>query len=672
MAFFQARVRPIWRYFWLAAIFVCVFSGLIIAHHFALLNWDKPIDFHLLSLGVGAALMGLLVLLWLSIRKFGRKLASSEELFRAVFKNAAVGLIHTDRQGQMLHANESFCRMLGYSHEEVLSPNFRLGEIFYSETARAKLFGENVAARIGENRCVLNEPCRGKHDRLVWVELYVELILEGENAHTYVIATVDVTRQRRVAGELAAYRENLEKLVDERTAELRGSEERFRFIAEHNHDVIWTLDIKSQKLTYVSPAVKGLRGITPEEAMAQSPWEAFPPQSRPYIQQMLDDALRNWEKNGHREEYRNIETRQVHRDGHEIDVELVVSIHPDENGRPGSLLGVTHDITERKRVEEDLRRMAFYDGLTQLPNRRLMYDRLRQAIRHARRKQRRIALLFIDLDNFKPVNDSRGHQTGDLILAEVAKRMQGTLRAYDTAARMGGDEFIILLPELDNVSDAMAIAERVRFEVARPFDIGDEPIELSTSIGIALFPDHADNEHELMRMGDDAMYQAKRSGRNRVEMLSFPTVDTGNLSWSPLDDVGAPLILSWSSVFECGDPQIDAEHQNLFDLANHVIRTAMERDAQPEKISSALDALLTEIAEHFVHEEEALEKQHWPHLSAHADKHRELLNRASALRGAADNDNLPLGELVDFLAVEVVVQHILTDDRQYYSCFQRN
>ncbi|MBN2714767.1 MAG: diguanylate cyclase [Deltaproteobacteria bacterium] len=627
----------------------------------------------LVLLVASIAVIGLLTILMFSIRKVTQRLAGSEELFRAVFENTAVGLVHVDCKGRMLHANEAFCQMLGYTHEAVMAPGFHFGDIFFSDTARNKLFGEDCFAGSRDNRYVLIEPCRGNHEKLVWVDLYVELINgRGVNPQSYVIATVDVTRQRRAAGELAAYRENLEKIVDERTLELRESEERFRFIAEHNHDVIWMMDIPSQRLTYVSPAVAKLRGMSPDEAVAQSPWAAFTDGEKNRVKGMLEDALKNWDRNLNREEYRSIETQQLHKDGHVVDVELVVSIHPDDSGNPSALLGVTHDITERKRAEDELRRLAFYDGLTRLPNRRLLYDRLRQAIRHARRRHRRIALLFIDLDDFKPVNDELGHHIGDRLLSEVANRLLETLRAYDTAARMGGDEFVILLPDLADPADAMVIAERVRIAVQKPFHFTNcGPLQISASIGVALFPDHADSEHELMRLSDDTMYQAKRAGRNRVEMLSFPDKDSRVVSWaSPEQD--SPLVLSWRSIFESGDPVLDAEHRNLFELANQVINAAMTQEHQPAQFFGALEILINDISEHFTHEEQILEQQKWPLRDAHAERHQRLLIRASQLRNAANRKELPFETLVDFLAVEVVVQHILTEDRQYFSCLKEN
>ena len=177
------------------------------------------------------------------------------------------------------------------------------------------------------------------------------------------------------------------------------------------------------------------------------------------------------------------------------------------------------DITERTQMQEQVRALAFYDPLTRLPNRRLVLDRLTQEVVRARRLQHRLALLFIDLDEFKPVNDERGHAVGDWLLTCVAQRIQGCLRESDTAARLGGDEFVVLLPHLQSDEAALGVAEKIRLEIAREFVTPQGvSLRISSSIGVALYPDHALIEHDLMRLGDEAMYLAKKTGRNSVVM----------------------------------------------------------------------------------------------------------------------------------------------------------
>lgn len=183
------------------------------------------------------------------------------------------------------------------------------------------------------------------------------------------------------------------------------------------------------------------------------------------------------------------------------------------------LLAVTRDITERKHNEEAIRLLAFYDRLTGLPNRRLLEDRLQQAEARAQRDASRLALFFIDLDKFKPINDELGHDVGDWLLQQVGQRMQACLRLSDTVARIGGDEFIVLLPDITEVAAAMLAAEKIRQALAEPFVMPDgHALHISCSIGVAIYPDHADNFRDLLRFGDEAMYQVKNSGRNAVAL----------------------------------------------------------------------------------------------------------------------------------------------------------
>jgi diguanylate cyclase (GGDEF)-like protein/PAS domain S-box-containing protein len=177
------------------------------------------------------------------------------------------------------------------------------------------------------------------------------------------------------------------------------------------------------------------------------------------------------------------------------------------------------DITARKQLEQEVAQLAFFDSLTQLPNRRLFNDRLAQSLTRAKRAQSVLALMFIDLDKFKPINDAHGHETGDWVLQTVARRIESCLRASDTAARVGGDEFLVLLPELQTSDDALTVAEKIRLALEQPFVTANAlTLRASASIGIAIYPDHAEIEQDLLRLGDGAMYQVKNAGGNAVQI----------------------------------------------------------------------------------------------------------------------------------------------------------
>lgn len=189
----------------------------------------------------------------------------------------------------------------------------------------------------------------------------------------------------------------------------------------------------------------------------------------------------------------------------------------DATGRVGSVICISKEITDRKRMEERLAHMAEYDALTDLPNRALFTERLLQAISLARRDKNRLALMWLDFDNFKPVNDGLGHHVGDLLLQAAATRMKACLRESDTVGRIGGDEFVVLLPVVKNQADVFVVAETIRTSLAQPFDLPECPgVEISSSIGIAIFPEHGADDVQLMRNADQALYRAKDQGRNRT------------------------------------------------------------------------------------------------------------------------------------------------------------
>jgi diguanylate cyclase (GGDEF)-like protein/PAS domain S-box-containing protein len=180
-----------------------------------------------------------------------------------------------------------------------------------------------------------------------------------------------------------------------------------------------------------------------------------------------DEFMKGIERDGHVLDF--VSEIYRHKTGERLWVKENAHVLRDANGKILFYEGTVEDITERRRVEEEVQQLAFYDHLTRLPNRRLFHDRLSQTLTRAKREQSRMALLFIDLDKFKSINDQYGHEVGDWLLESVARRIESCLRASDTAARVGGDEFLALLPDMQTIEDALGVAEKIRIELDRPF-----------------------------------------------------------------------------------------------------------------------------------------------------------------------------------------------------------
>lgn len=211
------------------------------------------------------------------------------------------------------------------------------------------------------------------------------------------------------------------------------------------------------------------------------------------------------------------EIKMLHRDGTVGWIESIVVPLLDDDGQPCGALGINHDITRRVRNEAELVRLATTDPLTGLPNRGLLLDRLEGTIRRAGRQKHCFALLFIDLDDFKDINDHGGHLAGDRVLKEVSRDLATALRDSDTVARIGGDEFAVLIEECSSIHDARDVGAKVLAAVKRSVEIDSVQYRLTASIGIAVYPDDGDNAIALLGHADEAMYRAKALGGNWCE-----------------------------------------------------------------------------------------------------------------------------------------------------------
>jgi diguanylate cyclase (GGDEF)-like protein/PAS domain S-box-containing protein len=293
-------------------------------------------------------------------------------------------------------------------------------------------------------------------------------------------------------------------------AGLHESESRYRIVSELTSDYAYALAVGpggELSCEWISGAFTRVTGFTVDETVADGAWGQFVhPDDRALVAGWRQSLLAGQSDTS--------EFRIVTKGGDvRVVCDYVRPVWDDDQGRVVRIFGAAQDITERKRAEEQLVHDALHDGLTGLPNRALFIDRLAQALARTGRDQSTLAVLFLDLDRFKLVNDSFGHEIGDQLLVAIGRRLEAVLRPGDTLARLGGDEFTVLLAEVRDVSYATRVADRIHQRLAEPFRLGRHEVHTTASIGIALGTSNREQPESLLRDADTAMFRAKALGR---------------------------------------------------------------------------------------------------------------------------------------------------------------
>ncbi len=416
-----------------------------------------------------------------------------EARFRSLVQNASDLIAVVSPRLAIQYVTPSCERMLGYAPAELLGCN--LSSLLHPDDLATAAALVNRAAR----QTGTSAPVEWRLQRADGSWLYVDVVLS------------DLRRDPHVGGLVLSMRDSTERKRVE--AELRASEERYQLVLRATNDVIWEVNLLTGELKW-SGAVETMFGYTTQDVKGATWWDdRVHPDDRERVIGGIDMLLQQggevW-----CDEYRfrcgNGSYATV------IDRAYVVR---DQQGEPVRLIGSMMDITARKALEEQLQHQAFHDPLTALPNRALFLDRLTHALARSQRTGLQLAVLLLDLDNFKVINDSLGHHIGDQLLIAVARRLVHCVRVQDTAARFGGDEFTILLEDVVDLAEAIMVAERVIEQLAAPFVINGQEIYTTPSIGIALSSREHDQAELLLRNADLAMYRAKTSGKARFEVF---------------------------------------------------------------------------------------------------------------------------------------------------------
>jgi diguanylate cyclase (GGDEF)-like protein/PAS domain S-box-containing protein len=304
-------------------------------------------------------------------------------------------------------------------------------------------------------------------------------------------------------------RERLHTLLRELNQNRTITSKLMRKVFENAHEGV-IITAPDTTILSVNAAFTAVTGYTEEEALGQRPsMMRSGRQNKTFYAHM-------WHEINHFGQWQG-EIWNRHREGQDYLEWLSIAAVADEHGNLSHYVGIFSDITSEKESEERLLYLAHYDQLTGLPNRILFHDRLQQAIAQAERNRMQVAVMFLDLDGFKAVNDTLGHSAGDELLRQVAQRLTTCLRATDSVARFGGDEFTIVLAAIDDQGDVIKIAHKIIEEVARPYLIDGSEAAITTSIGVTVYPGDAEEPSLLIQRADNAMYHAKRHGKNHHE-----------------------------------------------------------------------------------------------------------------------------------------------------------
>ena len=415
----------------------------------------------------------------------------SEQLFRTIFEQASVGvaLVSFDIK-KVIRINQQFCDMVGYSKEEMSDPNI-FEKITHPDDLKSSLHKRNKVISGQEQSTTMDKRYMHKDGHIVWVEQTISLTRKvGGLAKTILVVAQDISQRKKAEERL-----------------LLSS----KVFSDTNEGIVIT--DAQQLIVDVNPAFVRITGFSKQEVMGKLPSFLRSGKQSP---QFYEEMWSSIKAHGHWQGEVWNRTKQG-----ELYAELLnISSLINQQNRVTHYIGVFSDITSIKQQQEKLNLMAHYDVLTKLPNRALFIDRFHQSIAHSIRTGHQLAVCFLDLDNFKPVNDTYGHEAGDHLLIEVSERIIGCIREEDTVSRQGGDEFAILLNDIKSPSQYEATVKRIHKALAIPYIIDDIEHHLTVSSGVTLYPsDNADID-TLLRHADHAMYQSKLAGKNRSQLYS--------------------------------------------------------------------------------------------------------------------------------------------------------
>lgn len=456
-----------------------------------------------------------------------------EARFRTVFERAGVGIALVAPDGGWLRVNDALCQIVGYSQDELVKLTFQ--DITHPDDLDSDLYLLRQLIDDEIDRYQLEKRYITKSGNTIWIQLIVTKQMSPQGELEYLVSIIkDIQERKEAEASLAELRKDLEARVETRTKDLRLANEMLSsFMAQQlqseqelrKREAELQMVLQNANDAYVCIDHNGVIRDWNQQAEQTFGWSSQEAIGRRLDEMIIPVTMREAHRAGLRHYLatgelnvlnRRKELTAVRRDGTLLPVEVRVS--------PLSIDGKTifsaflHDITERKQVEAIREHEATHDPLTGLLNRRGMFDLLSQAIARVKRTRTSLALLFIDLDGFKQINDRYGHDAGDAVLREVAARLQASIRQTDTAVRLGGDEFTVILENIKHgIPDANMLAQKILETLQYPIQLDSVTATISASIGISMHqPDDEKSADQLVSAADSAMYTAKRAGKAQV------------------------------------------------------------------------------------------------------------------------------------------------------------
>jgi diguanylate cyclase (GGDEF)-like protein/PAS domain S-box-containing protein len=426
-----------------------------------------------------------------SRKKMEGHLKQQESLYRLLTENSSDIIALYNAQHETVYVSPTSEKILGYTSKEYI--DLKMEDVVHEEDLPALLDCRRKASLGETQRCSFR--MKSKKGEFIWLESSANPVLDEEGNLAQIQVTTRNIHHQKIYQEL-----------------LKESEERYRFIAEYSTDLI-RIVAEDQKIQYASPSHQLKLGYHSEELIGKKLEDIIYSEDRIFVREYFFDGTLKKQPTTH-------EFRLLMKNNQTLWVETNVVPLFNEEGHFIHYISASRDISERKNYEERLKHMAYHDFLTGIPNRRLFYDRFSQSIKKAKRNRTTFALFVLDCDHFKSVNDTYGHDIGDLLLKGAVERIQKLIRGEDTFARLSGDEFAIILDDFNDIRDVEEVAQRIIHVLQTPWKIKDHELIVTFSVGISIYPYHGLDMDSLFSHADQALYLSKGKGKNQYHFYT--------------------------------------------------------------------------------------------------------------------------------------------------------